>query len=398
MTMTFGPSPSVERALHSGDVSLPATMTPRLSDIDWRWALPRILLVFLVTRLMVVVVIAVTDVTYPELAPPEHLVSDDRPLVSTLTAYDGVWYRGIAEDGYHAEIERYPDYAFYPLYPLAIRAASLLTLGDSSLATLLVSNLAFLVALFALYALSVRYLAPDRAMLGLWLLGLAPGAVAFTLAYTESLFLLLAVAAFLAAELRRHWLAGILVALATLARPTGILLVLPLALLYLQRSDWRPTRALFPLVVAPLAWLVWFVYVWWMTGDPMATFDAQSYWDPAAYAASRDEVGSADPRFLPQGPAVLLYLLVILFYFFSLVWVQPDRFPHAYRLVVVVFIGSLLLAGRADSAVRDLAVAWPTYWGVAIRESALGRAAVLALFTASQVFLLWYIATWNWLP
>ena len=80
-------------------MSLPDDATPRLSDIDWRWALPRILLVFLVTRLMVVVVLAVTDVTYPEHAPPEHLVSDDRPLVSTLTAYAGVWYRGIEEDG-----------------------------------------------------------------------------------------------------------------------------------------------------------------------------------------------------------------------------------------------------------------------------------------------------------
>ena len=231
--MTFGPSSSVESALHSDDVSLPATAPPRLSDIDWRWALPRILLVFVVTRLLVFGVMVTADATYPDLVPPAHLVSDERPLLTKLTAYDGVWYRGIAEDGYHAEIERWPDYAFYPLYPVTIRAASWLVSGDTALAALLVSNLAFAVALVAFYALSVRYLAPDRAMLSLWLLGLAPGAMAFSLAYTESLFLLLAVASFLAAELRRYWLAGILVALATLARPTGILLILPLGVLYL---------------------------------------------------------------------------------------------------------------------------------------------------------------------
>ncbi len=395
--MTFGPSSPAAAALHSVDVSLPATATPRLSDIDWRWALPRIMLVFLVTRLLVFGVLVAAEVAYPDQSPPGHLVSDERPVLTTLTAWDGAWYRGIAEDGYHAEFERWPDYAFYPLYPVAIRATSMLTLGDTALAALLISNLAFFVALVAFYALSVRYLPPDRAVFSLWLLGLAPGAIAFSLAYTESLFLLLAIGSFLAGETRRYRLAGVLVALATLARPTGILLILPLAVLYLQRDGWRPTRAMIPLVLAPLAWLAWFAYVWWLTGDPMAAFNAQDSWD-TFYQASPDEVTPDDPRLLPQGPAILVYYLVIGLYTFSLVFLRPDRFPHAYRLAVVVLIGSLFLAGRLDSAVRYLTVAWPVYWGFATRESRLGRAAIVVLFTALQLVLLWYIFTWNTLP
>ncbi len=328
-------------------MSLPASASSRLGDIDWRWALPRIALVFLVTRLLILGVAVSVEATQPDLVPPAYLLSDDRPILSTLTAWDGAWYRSIAEDGYHAEVVRWPDYAFYPLYPAALRVVSFATLGDTGIAAIVLSNAAFVLALVALYALSVRYLTRERAMFSLWLLALAPGAIAFTLAYTESLFLLLAVAAFLAAENRRPWVVGILVALATLTRPTGILLLVPLAVLYAQRDGWRPTRAWAPLVLAPVAMLLWYAYLWWLTGDPMAAFHAQSYWDvppdPSAGAAATSDHGS-----LPLGPVTVGYFVLIGLYTLTLVYVGPERFPVAYRLMVVVVIGSLFLVGRLD--------------------------------------------------
>ena len=365
-------------------------------DIDWRWALPRIALVFIATRLLLLAVALAAQIAYPDLQAPAHLVSDDRPILRSLTAWDGVWYRSIAETGYHAEIVRWPDYAFSPLYPVAIRGTTVL-LPDSGIAALLISNVAFALALVALYVLSVRYLPRERAMFSLWLLGLAPGAIAFGLAYTESLFLLLAVSAFLAAEYRRHWAVGVLVLLATLTRPTGILLALPLLVLYAQRDGWRPTRAWLPLALAPIALAAWWAYLWWLTGDPMASLHAQSYWDippdPSAVAAAERDAGS-----LPLAPVILMYYAMIGLYTFSLVFVRPNRFPTAYRVLLVVAIGSLFLAGRLDSAVRYLAVAWPAYWGFATRESVLGRALVLGTFAVLQVVLLWYLFTWNALP
>ncbi len=204
--MTIGASRASQTALDSIDVSLPADDSPRLSDIDWRWALPRIALVFIVTRLLVLLVAVAVETTQP--APPDGVRVDDRPILSSLTVWDGTYYVGIAEDGYHAEVEDFPDYAFYPGYPALIRGASLLTGGDTAIAAVLVANLAYLLALIALYALSVRYLRPDRAVLGLWFMSLAPGAVAYALSYSEGLFLLFAVAAFLAMETRHPWLAG----------------------------------------------------------------------------------------------------------------------------------------------------------------------------------------------
>ena len=118
---------------------------------------------------------------------------------------------------------------------MTIRALGLVTLGDLGLASVLSSNLAFVLALVVLYALSVRYLSRERAILacGSW-----PWrrAAAFGLSYSDSLFLLLAASAFLAVETRHPWLAGAALALATLTRAPGILLCLPLLVLLVARE------------------------------------------------------------------------------------------------------------------------------------------------------------------
>ncbi|MEX1295260.1 MAG: mannosyltransferase family protein, partial [Candidatus Limnocylindrales bacterium] len=126
-------------------MSLPAAAPPRLSDIDWRWALPRILVIFVVTRLLVLAVAVAVETTQP--APPDGVRVDERPIIGSLTAWDGVYYVGIAQDGYHAEVDDFPDYAFYPGYPIAVRATMLVTGGDAGVASVLAGNVAFLLAL-----------------------------------------------------------------------------------------------------------------------------------------------------------------------------------------------------------------------------------------------------------
>ena len=118
------------------------------SMIDWRWALPRILAIFLITRLLLLAVAFAAEATQPP--PPDDVIVDARPILTSLTSWDGRYYTSIADDGYHADPSSGPDYAFYPGYPIAVRALSLLTLGDIDLAAVLVANGAFLLLLVAL--------------------------------------------------------------------------------------------------------------------------------------------------------------------------------------------------------------------------------------------------------
>jgi hypothetical protein len=389
-------------------VSLPHDAPSRISDIDWRWALPRIALLFIVTRLLVLVVAVAVETTQP--GPPAGVSVDERPIITSLTVWDGTWFLGIAEEGYHAAFDSgaggglYPDYAFYPLYPAATKAASLLTLGDTALAGILVANIAFALALVALYALSVRYLTPARALLSLWFLALAPGAVAFALSYSDSLFLLLAVGVFLAAELRHPWIAGIALALAALTRAPGLLLGLPLLVLYIERDGLRPTKSWIPLVLAPLALGGVFAYTWWLTGDPIAPVTAYENWKPVetlpvapggdVVAATTPERSNLSLEATPQG-LISLWIGTIAFYTFLFVYFRSDRIRPAYWLVAILAVAGIFLAGLLQSSPRYLAVVWPFSWVLANRQSRIGRATVLTGFTVLQVVFLWLHFTWT---
>src|SRR5918999_6022941 len=124
----------------------------------------------------------------PELT---HALAD--PLLATLARWDAAWYLRIAESGYGDSEARA---AFFPLYPLAVRA--LATPFGASPAALLaaayaVALAAFLGALTLLHRLVSLELGRPLAQPALLLLAVFPAAVFFGAPYSESLFLLLAV-------------------------------------------------------------------------------------------------------------------------------------------------------------------------------------------------------------
>ena len=384
---------AVEAALDSAPAAAPA--------LDWRWALPRIALVFLVTRLLVFGVGVAVEVTQEP--PPPGVEVDERPILASLTAWDGRYYLGIARDGYHAEPVhgQFADYAFFPLYPIVVRAVSVLTLGDGALAAVLAANTAFALALAALFALSVRYLTPERSIRSLWYLALAPGAVAFALAYSDSLFLLLAVGAFLAAETKHPWLAGIAYALATLTRPPGILLGLPLLVLYIDRDGLRPTRSWVPLLLGPLALAAFFGYLWSLTGDPVATIAAQQAWGlpPETDATRVPGSGDATTGLAPGTPLVVaIWLGTLALYLFLFVFFRHDHVRPSYWILAILPVASVFAAGRLMSVPRFLAVAWPFDWVLAHRRSAWVPVVLLPALAVLQVLLGWMAFTWELAP
>ena len=324
--------------------------------------------------------------------PPEITHADERPIVRSLTSWDGNRHIGIATHGYRGMVDGYPDRATYPGYPALIRAIMPLTGDDARVAALLASNLAFLLALIALFALSVRHVDPGRAVLSLWFLALAPGAGAFALSYSESLFLLLSVSAFLAVETRHDWLGGIAIALATITRVPGILLVLPLLMLIIDRDGRRPSPAWVPLLLAPLALGGLFGYHWWSSGDFLASVSAQSSW--AALPAPAD---GPDLTWLAM-IVTALYMGILLAYVFLFVYFRHDRIRPAYWAVAIISVASVFFAGRWLSAPRYLAVGWPFDWVLASRRSRIGTVVVLVTFATLQVLFLWLAFAWLLAP
>ena len=343
--------------------------------------------------------------------PPDGVRVDERPIITSLTSWDAEWYLSIAESGYHAEFGDFPDYAFFPAYPVTVRALGLLTGGDLAVASVLASNLAFALALVVLFALSMRYLTRERSILSLWFLALAPGALAFTLSYSESLFLLLATGAFLAAERRRAWVVGALLTVAAISRAPGILLVAPILLLYMQRDGWRPTRDWMPLMLAPAALLLYLGYLGWLTGDFLAPIHAQVHWDAfgGSVESAMAETGVSEaaevtgtvisgPVDILLNPLVAISLISIAFYLFLFVYFRHDRITAPYWLVAITAVVGVLMAGRPYSIARYFAVAWPFDWVLANRQSRIGRGVVLVVFAVGQAALAWLAFDWRLTP
>ncbi len=201
--------------------------------------------------------------------------------------WDFVHFQGIADYGYAGEPTGVPNEAFFPGLPLLIALGQRLGLAGV-VAGSLVSAVAGGVAAVALGRLARAVLPagagvlgrdPGRLVVALWLL--SPPSVFLAAPYTESLFLGLALPAWLAARDERWRTAALLAGLACTVRVSGVFLVVALAVAWLVGTDPaapRPRRRLGDLawLLVPVAVLAaWMAYLHSVTGDWLAWMHAQ---------------------------------------------------------------------------------------------------------------------------
>ena len=252
---------------------------------------------FALSRAMVIaVLILASAVVVPTPDPESGLYEPDIILHGPADALahlqrvvdvgDASWYLVIATYGYEQapfDATEQHSWAFFPLYPLLVHIATSIS-GELQVTAVVVSNLSFLLALLLLYRFARQRgfdaCAANRATL---YLAIYPSAYFFSLPTTESLFLLVTVAAFSAACEGRWWLAGASGALASATRGAGILVLLGLliAALPVLRRNWRSTR-LWPriagLLLVPLGMGAFMLLLAKDTGNPWAFRDVQAAW------------------------------------------------------------------------------------------------------------------------
>ncbi|MET9512565.1 mannosyltransferase family protein [Streptomyces flavidovirens] len=209
---------------------------------------------------------------------------DVPPALSSWGQWDWWHYLHIAQEGYFpGGAGPWTDgwdnrEAFFPGFPLVLRAVHVV-IPDWTVAGLLISFVSGAVAVLALARIARLHLPAADSALGqravLFFL-LSPCAVFLAAGYTESLFLALALPAWLAAR-RRNWpLAGILACLATGVRVSGLFLAAAIAVHFVVATDPRKQWRSIPwiaLPALPAALYTWFLHA--HTGDWMAWNHAQ---------------------------------------------------------------------------------------------------------------------------
>jgi hypothetical protein len=225
-------------------------------------------------------------------------------LFAPTVRWDAVWYLDIAGHGYFS----HQATAFFPLLPLLLRGGAAL-FGSAVVAGSVISLIAMTIAGALLYRLARLDLDARAAGTTVALVAVFPTSFFLSAVYTESLFLALSLGAFYAARRERWLLAGVLGGFAGATRNAGILLLVPLVLMYLYgpRDGGVPVRcpaprwlahggrvgvALWPrfalvvgrrmpiagLVLVPAGLLAYCAYLAIKLGAPLAPFAAEHVW------------------------------------------------------------------------------------------------------------------------
>lgn len=192
-------------------------------------------------------------------------------LRAAFDHWDAVSYLDIAAGGYPAHLD-YHD-AFLPGYPLLVRGASLLT-GDLVAAAVLISAVAELVALAAIFTMVRRERDAPAARFAVWAVALLPTAFFLSGVYTESAFLVGAALSLLLMRAGRFRGAAVAAALTTAMRVTGLVLLPVLAYELVRRRRVRADGWVVALVPLPL--VLYGAYMQLRTGDALALLHAEA--------------------------------------------------------------------------------------------------------------------------
>jgi Gpi18-like mannosyltransferase len=149
----------------------------------------------------------------------------DHPFWDAFARYDSGHYHAIASRGYAYGGVGRNNLAFFPAYPLLMRAGGSILGGrqqDYYFAGILISWLAFAAAMTVLYRLALLDLPRAAAVRAICYAAVFPFAYFFGMVYSESLYLLALVTAVYALRTRRWLAAAAAGAVVTATRVTGI--------------------------------------------------------------------------------------------------------------------------------------------------------------------------------
>jgi hypothetical protein len=307
--------------------------------------------------------------------PPLDANGASFPLVGVWQRWDACWYSKIATFGYEPGTDAT---AFFPAFPIVMRAAAWPLGGDVALGGLLVNLVLTVVGLAGLHRLVTRDLGVRIADRTILYLSIFPAAIFLYAPFTEALFLACSTWAFVGARERRWWLAAGVALVAGLTRTQGVLLALPLA--WEAFAAWRVTRtvsgrrlpslASVAAVAAPLAgfgFFAWYTAV--VVGD--ASFAAQDAWGGRDFHVPWETLSAAISWVLDgrQGAGIELLNVATFLLFMGIVIAAIRSLPHSYTLYAAASLLIIIVRLQPTpltSTTRMLLVIFPVFAALGI--------------------------------
>jgi hypothetical protein len=332
-------------------------------------------------------------------------------LTNMLARWDTFFYYTIATDGYHWDpaVFRHYNVVFFPLYAMLMRWGGAALGGHPLLAGLIVSLAAFTGALTILHRLARLDIGEDHAWRVVLLMSTFPYALYFSVAYTESLFLLLSVGAFYAMRRGRLGWVAVCGLAAGLTRPNGFWLALPLACLAIWPPDDASTGAdrhaavhtrlaLAAACVPIVGMMIFSGYLYWRFGDPIAWIHGQAAWGvPMMLRAGAPDPGRLPGEQVIKPIEVIVWIGNIAAFVAAVAAIRPvtRRFGVAYGAWIAVNIFPPVAAHLFMSLGRFISVLFPFFFWLVIRIPRSRLMRVAGIFAAGQAVLAIWFFLWR---
>lgn len=356
----------------------------------------KVIFVFCIWRVLTLVVAALSPLIIPVFGGSfpyynERLISSGLPhFLWSFGNFDGVHYLGIAQNGYFAQFTQ----AFFPLYPILVRAASLGTAGNLLISALVISNLAFFIAVLLFYKIIEKKHGANTAFWSEIMLLSFPTSFFFGAIYTEGVFFLLIMLFYFFESKGRYIVASLFGAFASFTRLIGVFLSFPL----LFNKNRR-----YLVFVPPIGLLVYMGFLKYRFNNPLYFLTSQAAFGQERDAANVILLPQVFYRYLKifltaQGQSLLVPLFEFSVTLLALVLIVI-AFKKTEKKWVLFALASVVLptlTGTLASMPRYVLVAFPMFVVLAMIKNSYIKLLITLFFMFTGIVVLTFFSQGYW--
>lgn len=312
------------------------------------------------------------------LSTPQMILKGNEHKAFSLSLFkrnDSDWYERIYKNGYPKmneadwkqvdSLHEQSTWAFFPLYPLSVKAISKLTHTNFTTAGYIHALIFSLLCFTCFYLLAFEFFQDEnKAFYCTLLFIIFPFHYYFSMLYSEAIFTFLVLLAFLSIQKGKYYVLLIPALLLPLARVNGIILLVPFAIaileqeqilaktkLQLSKINLQTILKLSLLLVMILSFVAYAYYQHEMTGSYTAFSKAQSGWwrqlkMPYASFFARGEMQAQ------FNSVYTILIMIVAIYSFK-------KLPISYNIFIWISLLLPLLSGSTQSMQRFIIVLFP---------------------------------------